>query len=170
LPPTVRTFAPHEWRTYRDLRLRALQESPDAFGSTYAWEVVHSDERWAERLGRADPRWNLPLVAELDGTPIGLTWGRIQEVEPTVVHVYQVWVAPEHRGLGAGRLLIEAVIEWAKRSNIETVILNVTCGDTPARRLYERVGFEAFGDPIPLREGSAILEQGMRLTLGTTRA
>lgn len=36
-PPCMaseRRLGRHEWRVYRDLRLRALSESPDAFGST----------------------------------------------------------------------------------------------------------------------------------------
>ena len=36
--PTIRTFSPGEWRAYRDLRLRALTDSPDAFGRTLAEE------------------------------------------------------------------------------------------------------------------------------------
>ncbi len=39
----VRTFAPHEWPTYKDLRLRALADSPDAFGSTLAAEQGRTD-------------------------------------------------------------------------------------------------------------------------------
>jgi len=36
--PIVRKFASDEWRLYRMLRLAALEESPDAFGSTVAHE------------------------------------------------------------------------------------------------------------------------------------
>jgi hypothetical protein len=70
---SVRRFAPHEWRLYRDLRLRALRESPDAFGSTFAREAERTDDEWAARLsaGAVSPR-DLPLVAEISGTPSGL--------------------------------------------------------------------------------------------------
>src|SRR6266851_4510750 len=48
--PKIRPFAQHEWSTYKDLRLAALTESPDAFGSTFAKEVQRSDTEWASRL------------------------------------------------------------------------------------------------------------------------
>jgi hypothetical protein len=71
--PRIRTFVPHEWSTYRDLRLRALADSPDAFGSTLAEEQDRSDAEWSRRLASgADSRSNLPLVAEVRGEPIGL--------------------------------------------------------------------------------------------------
>ena len=47
---TVRRFAPHEWRVYRELRLRALADSPDAFGSTYEREAARTDAEWEDRL------------------------------------------------------------------------------------------------------------------------
>lgn len=36
--PSVRILVPGEWRTYRDLRLRALADSPDTFGRMLAEE------------------------------------------------------------------------------------------------------------------------------------
>jgi len=33
--PKIRTLAEHEWAIYKDLRLAALAESPDAFGSAF---------------------------------------------------------------------------------------------------------------------------------------
>ncbi|MCA9712598.1 MAG: hypothetical protein KDK70_42615, partial [Myxococcales bacterium] len=77
--PSVRRLEPSEWRVYRELRLRALAESPDAFGSTLARERERSDEQWQARVaeGARSPS-SLGLVAEVDGEPIGLAWGRIE--------------------------------------------------------------------------------------------
>lgn len=95
----IRRFAPEEWCTYRDLRLRALAESPDAFGSTFAHERARPDAEWAARLdaGARSPA-EAPLLAERDGEPVGLAWARLEEGAAGVARLYQVWVAPEHRG------------------------------------------------------------------------
>ena len=164
--PTVRRFAPDEWRTYRDLRLRALAESPDAFGSTLALERARPDVDWATRLdaGARAPS-ELPLVAERGGDAVGLAWGRLADDDPGVARLYQVWVAPEHRGHGVGRLLLDAVVEWARAAGAHTLALDVTCGDTPAMRLYTRAGCRPAGDPTPLRPGSVLQVQPLRLAL-----
>jgi hypothetical protein len=81
--PTIRAFCANEWRVYRDLRLRALADSPDAFGSTLAAETGHLDAEWARHLASSvDSPLNLPLVAEVRGEPIGLAWGRIDTSDP----------------------------------------------------------------------------------------
>ena len=108
---------------------------------------------------------DLPLVAEVGRELIGLAWGRIEISSLDVAHLYQMWVAPGYRRLGAGRMLLEAVIGWAKAANACYLALAVTCGDSAARRLYERAGFQPPGDPEPLRPGSELLAQPMRLTL-----
>lgn len=101
--PQVRIFAAHEWRIYKDLRLRALADSSDAFGSTLADEQGRTDDQWASRLAAAaESSGDLPLIAELDGEPIGLAWGRIESAKPDVAALYQMWVAPEGRRLGQG--------------------------------------------------------------------
>jgi len=148
------------------LRLRALRDSPDAFGSTLAREADRSDEEWASRLTLGtDSQWDLPLLAEMDAEPIGLAWGRIDDLHADVAHLYQLWVAPDYRGLGAGRMLLDALMAWARAANVERVALDVACGDTSATRLYARAGFVPVGDRQPLREGSALLKQSMQLSL-----
>jgi predicted N-acetyltransferase YhbS len=160
----VRRLAAHEWREYRDVRLRALADAPDAFSSTLLRERGFSDDTWSARLASAADA-DLPLVAEADGELVGLTWGRIDASEPDVAHLFQMWVAPSHRGLGAGRQLLDIVIRWTQASNARYLDLGVTCGDTPAMRLYTRAGFKPAGDPEPLRPGSTMLAQPMRLDL-----
>jgi ribosomal protein S18 acetylase RimI-like enzyme len=164
--PSVRTFAAHEWRTYRDLRLRALADSPDAFEATLAQAQARPDADWRGRLeaGTASGR-DLPLVAEVEAEPLGLAWGRQVPPELEAVHVYQMWVDAGARRLGAGRMLLDTIITWATAANARCVVLGVTLGDTPAARLYARAGFQAVGEPGHLRPGSPLLGQAMQLEL-----
>ena len=164
--PLVRRFSAEEWRVYRDLRLRALADSPDAFGSTLAEETNRLDAEWARRLASGvESETNLPILAEAQGEAIGLAWGRIDTSNLDVAFLYQMWVAPTHRRLGAGRMLLRAVIAWVRERNASVLDLGVTCGDSPARRLYQRAGFKPMGAPQALRPGSTLLAQWMRLEL-----
>jgi GNAT superfamily N-acetyltransferase len=105
------------------------------------------------------------LVAECDGEPIGLTWGRIEASEPEVANLYQVWVDPNYRQRGVGQMLLERSIAWARAKNARYLDLGVTFADSPALRLNRRNGFEPLADPEPLRPGSALLGLPMRLDL-----
>ena len=71
----VRRFAPREWRVYRELRLRALADSPDAFGSIYTHEAARTDAEWEDRLttGATAPG-QMPVLALIGETPVGLAW------------------------------------------------------------------------------------------------
>ena len=163
---SVRPFLLQEWRVYRDLRLRALADSPDAFSGTLVEGKDRPDAEWSGRLAAgSDPRWNFPVVAEVSGEAIGLAWGRIEPSESDVAHLYQMWVDPKYRNLGVGQMLLRAVITWAGDANARYLDLCVTCGDSPAARLYARAGFMPVGDPEPLRPGSSLLAQPMRLEL-----
>jgi len=163
---SIRRFSSAEWRAYRELRLAALTDSPDAFGSTLEREGASSDDQWAARLASGvASATDLPLVAEVDGRPVGLAWGRIEAAAPDTADLFQMWVSPAHRGIGAGRLLVDAVIRWARSQRATQLVLGVTCGDTPAVRLYARAGFVPDGDPGPIRPGASVLAQPMRLVL-----
>jgi ribosomal protein S18 acetylase RimI-like enzyme len=164
---TVRRFAPHEWRLYRELRLCALVDSPDAFGSTFQREATRADSEWQERLvtGATAPE-ELPVLALIDDVPVGLAWARVDDHDRTVAYLYQVWVAPNYRGRGVGRRLTDAAIEWARTLGVHTLRLGVTSSHPAAFQLYRHVGFVAAGEPEPLRPDSTVLCQPMQLVLG----
>ena len=164
--PTIRIFTTDEWQIYKDLRLGALVEAPYAFGSSYAEESQRPDSYWARRLTNgASSEWDLPLIAEVDGQPAGLSWGKIEPVEPEKAYLYQVWVKPEFRRLGLGQMLVEAVITWAREKNARCLELGVTAGDSPAMRLYQRLGFEPCGEPQPFRPEADLMGLPMQLNL-----
>ncbi|MFT6644676.1 MAG: hypothetical protein ACJAX5_002311 [Patiriisocius sp.] len=64
----VHIIQPEEWLSYRDIRLAALKDSPDAFGSTYAesilytevavWVVVWSNQQLIGLRSRVWSKWN----------------------------------------------------------------------------------------------------------------
>ena len=49
-PASVRPFLAVEWEIYRELRLRALEDSPDAFGATLADAQARPQSFWSERV------------------------------------------------------------------------------------------------------------------------
>lgn len=165
-PLVIRPFLADEWPRYRDLRLHALEESPDAFGSTFALECVRTDDEWADRLTRAATSpGDLPLVAECDGEPAGLAWVRIEEATPELAHLYQMWVSPAHRRRGVGRALLDTAAAWARAMGAHELELDVTCTNEGALRLYEGGGFVLYGESRPLRPGATLRAQAMRRRL-----
>jgi ribosomal protein S18 acetylase RimI-like enzyme len=111
MPSLIRRFESSEWRTYRDLRLRALADSPDAFGSTLARESTRTDDEWRGRVERgANSRREFPALAAVDDAPVGLVWARLDDEQSSVAHLFQVWIASEQRGSGVGRQLIDAAV------------------------------------------------------------
>ena len=166
-PPAIRTLHPADWPVYRDLRLRALADAPYAFCSTYAEESQRGDDAWTARLaapalGAYQQGW--PFAAELDGTPVGLAWVKMDAGNAASASLYQVWVAPEARGRGVGAALINAAIEWARARRAHVLRLDVTAGDGAAARLYRRMGFVDDGAPVR-RPGTTVSEQAMVLAL-----
>jgi GNAT superfamily N-acetyltransferase len=165
--PAIRTLHPADWTVYRELRLAALGESPHAFGSTLAEETARPDDAWAARLAApalGDYRHAWPYVAELDGTPVGLAWVKLDATDAATASLYQVWVAPQARGQGVGAALLDAAIAWARARRATALHLGVTAGDGAAARLYRRAGFVDVGMPTP-RPGTDLSEQAMVLAL-----
>lgn len=164
--PLVRRLRRDEWRAYRALRLRALLDSPDSFGSTFDHERLRPDREWAERVAAgARSESDLPLVGALGGDLVGLAWGAIRSSKPDTARVSQMWVAPESRSRGLGAALLFAIVDWARESRVRRVSLRVACGNASAQRLYVRAGFRDVGEPEPLRPGAKTLSQPMCLDL-----
>lgn len=163
---SIRPAAAHDWPIYRDARLSALRDAPDAFGSTFAAEAGRTDEAWAARVAAAATSPNDQLLLAFDQEqPCGLVWCKRSAAEPAVTDLYQMWVASGSRAKGAGQALLEAALEWARGAGTQRVRLGVTAADSPAMRLYQRHGFRPAGPLEPLRKGAALMAQAMELPL-----
>ena len=90
--------------------------------------------------------------------------GVIDDEDPSLAHLYAMWVAPEARRSGAGAALVDAVVAWAAAHGALRVRTEVTVGNDGAARLYERTGFRATGEREPLGHSDAevaILERAL---------
>ena len=145
----ARVLGEDDWPTWRDLRLRALQDSPAAFGSTYARERDYTPDEWREHLNEPD---EVAVVVETATGPAGLAGGYPDR--PGLLHVVAMWVDPAARGQGIAHLLLDAIDGWARERGLR-LHLDVATGNAVARRSYERYGFVATGETRPIRDGSA---------------
>ena len=79
-----------------------------------------------------------------------------------------MYVAPDWRGRGIGRRLLEEVVRRAEKlSGLRRVLLSVSVTQSGARHLYLSLGFSAFGtEPQALQvEGRFVDEDHMGFTL-----
>jgi len=160
----VRTLRPAEWELYREVRLRALADAPEAFGSTWERESAFPESRWRQRLEQrttflavdlsVEPSVGLSVgAADGVGAPLGLAGLVPDEEDPEAAELVSMWVAPEARGRGVAELLIEAAWRQCSREGLPRLSLWVVEGNTRAERLYSRLGFSRTGRRQPVREG-----------------
>ena len=64
---TVRVLEGAHWPLYRDVRLRALEESPASFSAQLADEADQDEQFWRDRMDRSHL-----LLAERDGRSVGI--------------------------------------------------------------------------------------------------
>src|SRR5689334_23066876 len=154
----VRQLRPQEWRAWRDLRLRALADAPEAFGETLAHAQARTDEGWREFAARPDVA---QLVVEHGGAPAGMAAVVIDADDPARADLYAMWVAPEARGRGLGRALVDAALRWSRGRAALELTLGVAEGAEAARALYLACGFRETGADRPLREGAPLQSRVM---------
>lgn len=159
----VRRVTPDEWETLRDVRLRALADAPDAFGTTHAEAVARPDDWWRAWAATSAGAGTQAMVLAWDGGhAIGIAG--VFATDDGAWQVISMWVDPAARGRGAGRALLDAVVAWAREQDaVRRIRLSVTDGNDAARRLYERYGFTETGVIEPLRSNSALTIRELEL-------
>jgi len=160
----VRAARWEEWEQARDLRLRALADSPDAFGSTLEREREHAEPAWRAWIDGWEGSANRFVVGETEDGWVGMSVGSRTADEPDA-HLYGMWVEPAWRRRGVGGSLVQAVVDWARSWGARGVILGVTERNEGAAGFYERLGFTDTGERHPLREESSLLTRVCRLEL-----
>ncbi len=81
--------------------------------------------------------------------PIGLIEASILHPTPVfrpvqALHIHALYVLPTHRRRGVGTALLRAALAWGQQHHCQRAELSVL-PHSPARRLYQALGFDTFG-------------------------
>ena len=166
---TIARLSPADVASFRELRLRALQADPGAFGSSYQRESRYSDHQWREWVERsATGETNFIALAKSEGVAIGMAGGYQPDHAFHERGVWGMWVDPEWRGEGIGLRLLDAVEQWATGARAERMVLWVVDTNTAAVDLYRRAAFLPTGRTQPLPSDPALKEIEMAKTIAPT--
>lgn len=167
----IRELTEDDVETYWAIRLRALREEPESFGSSYADASARPLADIAGQLRSMRERGDFTLAAVEDGALVGLI-AFVRAPGAKNQHnadIYSMYVAPEARSKGYGRALIEETLRRARAlGGIEKVALAVVSTNTAARALYQSLGFTTYGlrpQALKLPDGRYLDEDYMILSL-----
>ncbi len=174
---TVRVLDEKDWQIYRDVRLSALADSPDAFAASAAQERQFDEDFWRRRLVRSRR-----MIAESGGGVVGVvSVGRPSEEDPRNCEMFGLWVRPDLRGQGVAWKLVQAgvsqartdsfgfVIYWVGTDNGRGVAFASSFGFRPtdARRTMKVTGLPEDADNFAVDEaGEVEHEMAMIYALG----
>jgi len=114
----------------------ALIVDGEPFSPTAGEDVFHSGPP-----GKAlDDKFVFGLV-DVGGDIVGLLEGMRDYPEEGIWWIGLLLLAPEVRGQGVGRKLVERFIEYARSQGAESLMLGVVVQNRAARRFWEQVEF-----------------------------
>ncbi|WP_028102209.1 GNAT family N-acetyltransferase [Pseudoduganella violaceinigra] len=142
----TRSLIPADAASYHALRLEGLLDTPSAFTASYEEELRTplSEIEW-----RLAPGSGRDYFGVFEGDVL-IAIARVdRDSSPKQRHrayIRGVYVSAAHRGKGAARKLMEYGLNLAASlPGVTHVNLAVTAGNVPAQKLYESLGFKAWG-------------------------
>ncbi|MFC7489957.1 MULTISPECIES: GNAT family N-acetyltransferase [unclassified Knoellia] len=164
---SVRPLGEEDWQQYRDARLTALRESPEAFAATVEEEEAFDEDFWRLRMKRS-----ARLLAERENGTLGIvSVGRSSDENPKTSELFGLWVRPEARGSGVASALVRAGARLARDQGQTQLAYWVGSDNGRAVAFASGFGFRPTAERRPMRVKSEDDEDevAMVLALGGDR-
>jgi RimJ/RimL family protein N-acetyltransferase len=145
----VRILREADGEAFWNIRLRALRDDPESFGSSYEEILERGIAGVTQSLRKRDTAPDDVTFGAFEGrTLVGIAGFRREE-EVKKRHKGVIWgmyVPREMRGKGIGKALLQAAISYAKTlPQLEQINLSVVLTSREARQLFISLGFEPYG-------------------------
>ncbi len=137
----IRRLEPGEGALYREVRLRSLLDSPDAFATTHAAASQRDAASWAAQADASATGGDRATFIVIGESPLGLA-AVYRDADPSPEgELLQVWISPELRSGATALRLMEAVWDWAMENGFSLIRAEVKAYNARALRFYEKCGF-----------------------------
>lgn len=151
----IRALRVDDWQIFRDVRLKALKETPSVFGSSWEKENTYDDSWWQNVLKNEQHKIFGLFNNE---TLVGLNAVFTSHKDPSgkTASLAMWYLDKDYRGKGLFHNLVMAGIDWAKQQErFDRIIVSHREGNEASRKANERAGFKythkglhTFGDGI----------------------
>jgi ribosomal protein S18 acetylase RimI-like enzyme len=157
----IERVTPENVLRFKEVRLRALQDAPLAFGSTYRREAALPDAEWRQRAEKWNGKRSVLFLATDGSATCGMAGSHLHEQDGERAQLISMWTAASYRKQGIGRRLVGEVVEWARERQVRRLYLMVTSVNDGAMAFYERLGFAKTGRTEPYPNDPGIIEYEM---------
>lgn len=149
---TVRLLPDEEWRRYRETRLAALQDAPQAFVARYDDEASYQDSMWRLRMTRARR-----FIAERGEDAVGLVCLGLHNDNPEIGELFALWTAPAVRGGNVAHALVSVAAMQAAEDGCHVLYYWAISDNATAVGFASYFGFRPSAERRPVRvaEGAA---------------
>jgi len=163
-PISVRRLTEADWQEFRQARLDALGESPEAFSATRAEEEATDDAAWIERVRRSTR-----FLAQCGDAVVGMaSLGRYEVLEgesDNSGEIYGLWVTPAMRGTGVATALVNAASRRASDDGRSHIVYWVSTSNGRAVAFASGLGFRPTDARRPMRGVGHADEEEIAMTL-----
>jgi len=147
----------------RDVRLRMLEDSPEAYSTKLEDAQAYDFSVWEGRAAAQHAGFDeASFLAFVHDKAVGSVTGIA--MTPDTRQLVAMWVDPAYRRLGIGRGLVDALVRWVWRGPADRLSLWVVDTNRPAKMLYRELGFEPTEEAQPLPSHPELRETHWELT------
>jgi RimJ/RimL family protein N-acetyltransferase len=145
----VRPLKSEEAALYVALRREMLRDSPWAFGASESDDRRLDEHAIAQSVSTGLTDENYAIIGAFDDATLIGSAVLVREAKVKTRHrvdVFSVYVTPSWRGRGMGDAMLAETKRIARTwRGVDSLRLSVSVRSPAARRVYERVGFVAWG-------------------------
>jgi RimJ/RimL family protein N-acetyltransferase len=158
----IRAATKEDAEAFKALRLRALKNNPEAFGSSYEERSKQDIDFFRRRIPEENSD-NLLLFVEKDSNLVGMMgFVRVDSLKSNhKAFIWGVYIDSEARGNGLGRKMMTQIMNHARHiEGLRQVQLGVATNNTAALKLYQSFAFTIWGtEPEALKVGDEFYDE-----------